>query len=398
MAGSPIVVLDIGASRILCLVGETHSGDDLRILGVGSSPCTGLRRSAIIDMPNVVHSIQQAVGEAERSAGLKITGAYVGIAGEDISAHTSRSTVAISGLSQSIDEEDMARAMASAEQAAPSEGQVSMHRFTQTYWVDGEPVQNPLWLHGSKLEVETLSIAASRQATTTLQRAASEGGIEIAGFILESIAAAASVISQDEREMGVGILDIGAGTSDLAIFCGPLRHVVEIPFGGDDITHDLSVVLNTSPKIAEQLKCEYGCVCCPSEEGDEAISYQNTAGRTFTLTRHQLSSIIEARQQEILEFVRGKLEAKGYGQILAAGMIFTGGGSLLQGLPQLGEDVLGMPVRIGLPQDVIAPDLMQDPSYATAIGVLRFAMDERPEVPEREERLLDKISRLFSFF
>ena len=190
MAGSsPVVVLDIGASKTMCLVGEAD-GDDVRVLGMGSSPCTGIRRSAIIDMPRVVEAIRTAVSEAERSAGLRITGAYVGIAGQDVHARTSRSTVAISGVSKSIDEDDVARAMAAAEQATPSEGEVMMHRFVQRYAVDGEPVQNPLWLHGSKLEVQTLSISASRQICTTLTRATEEAGIEIVDFILEAMAAA----------------------------------------------------------------------------------------------------------------------------------------------------------------------------------------------------------------
>jgi len=402
MARSPIVVLDIGTSKILCLVGEAQSGKEPKILGTGRSPCAGLRRSAVIDMPKVVEAIRRAVAEAERSAGLKITGAFVGMAGEDISTCTSRSTVAISGTSNPIDEDDVQRALTAAKQADPADEQIVMHRFIQSYAVDGELVQNPLWLHGNKLEIEALTVVASRQAATTLQRAAEEAGIEIAGFILETVAAASSVITPDEREMGIGLLDIGAGTSDLAIFCGPLRHVAEIPFGGEDITKDLSVVLNISPREAEQLKQNFGCVCCAPEEGDETISFQTTAGRTHTLTRYQLSEIIEARQHEILEFVRQEFDNNPYGQMLAAGLIFTGGGALLHNLPQLGEEVLGMPVRIGLPQEVIAPDSMHDPHYATAIGLLRFAMDEHPEGslpsgPPTQESFLDKITRLFSF-
>lgn len=403
MSGSPVVVLDIGATKVVCLVGEADSGNQVRVLGVGSSPCTGLRRSVVIDMPRVVESIRAAVAEAERSAGLRIAGAYVGIAGEDIRVRTSRSTIAVSGVSKPIDEDDVARAMAAAEQAAPSEGEVVMHRFVQSYAVDGEPVQNPLWLHGNKLEVETLSIAASRHACTTLQRAAEGAGIEIAGFILETVGAAAGVVSLDEREMGVGILDIGAGTADLAIFCGPLRHIAEIPFGGEDITKDLSVVLSISPRAAEQLKREHGCVCCSAEEGEDTVSFETTAGRGRMLTRSQLSEIIEARQHEILEFVRQELDRTEYGQMLAAGLIVTGGGALLRNLPELGEEVLGMPIRIGLPESVIAAESMNDPHYATAIGLLQFALEEHTEdtvaaSPAGGDGLVHRLSRLLSFF
>jgi len=163
------------------------------------------------------------------------------------------------------------------------------------------------------------------------------------------------------------------------------------------------VVLNMSPKSAEQLKRDFGCVCCSSEKGEETVSIRTTAGRIRTLTRYQLSEIIEARQQEILEFVRRTLEDSGSDRPLAAGLILTGGGALLQGLPQLGEEVLGMPIRIGVPQNVIAPDSMQDPHFATAIGLLQFAMDEHPEearLPAQSSpraRLMDRLNRLFSF-
>jgi cell division protein FtsA len=404
MAGSPVVVLDIGASKILCLVGEMQHGRQVKVLGLGSSLCTGLRRSTVIDMPKVVEAIRLAVGQAERSAGLKITGAYVGMAGQEISVHTSCGTVAISGISNPIGEDDVQRALTAAEQEAPSASQTIMHRFVQSYAVDGDLVHNPLWLHGSRLSIEILTIAASTHACTTLQHAAAEAGLDIAGFVLETMAAASAVVSAEEREMGVGLLDIGAGTSDLALFCGPLRHVAEVPFGGDDLTRDLSVVLNISPREAERLKREYGCVCCPAEEADQTLAFRTTAGRTHSLTRQQLSQIIEARQQEIFEFVRRELEGHAYGRMLAAGLILTGGGAQLRNAAQLGEEMLGMPVRVGIPQDVIASDAVQDPGYATAIGLLRFAMDEQAEAGHLQTPapvgtgILDKLSRIFSFF
>ena len=403
MTGSPIVVLDIGASKILCLVGEVLPDERIKILGMGHSPTSGLRRSAVIDMPKLVQSIRAATSEAERTAGLKITGAYAGLAGEDLSTLTSRSTVAISGTSSPIDEEDVRRAVAAAEQAAPPNNSSVLHRFVQTYAVDGELVQNPLWLHGSRLEIETLSITASTSICTTIRRAAEEAGVEIAGFISETVATASTVLSIDEREMGVGILDIGAGTSDLALFYGPLRHVAEIPFGGDDITKDLSIVLSMTPREVELLKTQHGCVCCPSEETEETVSFKTTAGRTYSITKHQLSAIIEARQQEIFEFVGNELEQSKYGQMLAAGLIFTGGGALLKNIGQLAEEVLGLPVRIGIPQNVDPANTVRDPRFATAIGLLRFATDSKAEESgyiepyARDGGILDKISKIFSF-
>ena len=406
-SSSPVVVLDIGASKVHCLVGETGPDGDCRILGVGISPCRGIRRSAIIDMPRVVESIRNAVAEAERAAGLRITGAYAGIAGQDVQAHCSRSAVAISGSSEPIDERDVERALAAAEQAAPPAQAVALHRFVQSYAVDGEPVENPLWLHGHKLEVETLSATASEHACTTLRRAAGEAGVDIVGFLVESVATASAMLGTDEREMGVGLLDMGAGSCDLALYHGSLRHLAEIPFGGQDITRDLSIVLNISPREAEQLKCEHGGVCTEDTEADEAVTFRTTAGRSHTILREQLDAIIEARQQEILEFVGREVELSGHGHQLAAGMVFTGGGSLLRNVDRLGEVVLGLPVRIGEPCEMISPDAVQSPAHATGVGLLRFASDNASEqlAPTLQPaggggsrpRLVDRVARLFSF-
>lgn len=403
MSGSPIVVLDIGTAKVLCMVGEMQPDDKLKILGMGSSPCRGLRRSSIIDMPKVVEAISTAVAEAGRSAGLKITGAYMGIAGESVSVHTSRSMVAISGTTIPIDDGDIQRGLAATAQATPAGDSILLHRFIQSYAVDGEYVQNPLWLHGNKLEIETLSILASRQSCTTLLRAAEEAGVEIAGFIHETVAASAALISPDEREMGIALLDIGAGTSDLAVFRGQLRHLAEIPLGGDNLTKDLSVVLSMSPREAEQLKQQYGYVCSHAEKADQNVTFNTTAGRPHTISQHQVREIIEARQQEIFEFVRQELADNRHGQKLAAGLILTGGGSLLENIAQLGEEILGIPVRIGSPQEVIATEGLEDPQFATAIGLIRFAIDEESQeasvtpTPQSGKKFLDKLARIFSF-
>jgi cell division protein FtsA len=370
---------------------------------MGHGPCRGLRRSSIIDMPKVVEAISTAVAEAGRSAGLKITGAYMGMAGESVSVHTSQSTVAISGTSVPIDDGDVQRGLAATEQAMPAGNSIVLHRFIQSYAVDGEYVQNPLWLHGNKLEIETLSILAARQSCTTLQRAAEEAGVEIAGFIHETVAAASALVSPDEREMGIALLDIGAGTSDLAIFHGQLRHLAEIPFGGDDLTKDLSVVLNMSPREAEQLKQLHGYVCSRPDGTDQTITFNTTAGRPHSISQHQLKEIIEARQQEIFEFVRLELERNRFGKKLSAGLILTGGGAMLENIAQLGEEILGIPVRVGSTQDLIASEGLGDPQYSTAIGLIRFAIDEESQESAMApaalsgRKFLDKLARIFSF-
>jgi cell division protein FtsA len=404
MAGSPVVVLDIGSSKVLCLVGEVQGDGHIKILGQGHSPCSGLRRSVVIDMPQVVEAIRTSVVEAERSAGLKIAGAYLGMAGEDIRACTSCSTVAISGTSNPISEEDRDRALLAAEQEQVDQAHTVLHRFVQSYAVDDEPVQNPLWLHGSRLSIEMLTISASSQVCTTLHHATSEAGLDIAGYLLESVGAAQATLSHDERDMGVGLLDMGAGTCDLALFRGPMRHVEEIPLGGDDITRDLSVVLSIPPREAELLKCQYGSAYCEGEAGDQTVTYRTTTGRTCTMTRQQFSEIIEARQREIFEYVHRALSNAPFNNALSAGIVLTGGGAMLDQIVPLAEEVLGHPVRIGAPQDLIAPDALADTSYSTAVGLLRFAADEHGEPREirRAQRsgkgFVSTLSKLLSFF
>jgi len=404
MAGSPVVVLDIGSSKVLCLVGEAQGDGHIKILGQGHSPCSGLRRSVVIDMPQVVEAIRTSVVAAERSAGLKIAGAYLGMAGEDISAHTSCSTVAISGTSNPISEEDRDRALLAAEQEQVDQAHTVLHRFVQSYAVDDEPVQNPLWLHGSRLSIEMLTISASSQVCTTLHHATSEAGLDIAGYLLESVGAAQATLSHDERDMGVGLLDMGAGTCDLALFRGPMRHVEEIPLGGDDITRDLSVVLSIPPREAELLKCQYGSAYCEGDAGDQTVTYRTTTGRTCTMTRQQFSEIIEARQREIFEYVHRALSNAPFNRALSAGIVLTGGGAMLDQIVPLAEEVLGHPVRIGAPQDLIAPDALADTSYSTAVGLLRFAADEHGEPREirRAQRsrkgFVSTLSKLLSFF
>ena len=281
-----------------------------------------------------------------------------------------------------------------------------LHRFIQSYTVDGELVHNPLWLHGNRLEVETLSASASGNLCTTLERAVSEAGLAVAGFVLEPVAIGRALLSPEEREMGVGIIDFGAGTSDLSVYRGNLRHVAEIAFGGEDITRDLSVVLNISPREAEELKHQHGGVCCNAEDGDEPISFSTTSGRTHSLLRHQLSEIIEARQQEILEFVAGEVRDSGCSSMLAAGVVFTGGGSLLRNLAQLGEEILGVPVRVGAAQNVMSAERMNDPRSTTAVGLLQFAAHGQADFADEflhhhpigaQTGILNRITKLFSF-
>ncbi len=403
MAGSPVVILDVGASKVLCLVGEVQNNSQVKILGLGESPCTGLRRSAVIDMPQVAESIHTAIAEAERSTGLKIAGAYLGMAGEGISAQTNTSAVGISG-SNPISEEDRDRALLAVAQEQIADDQTVLHRFVQSYAVDDELVQNPLWLHGNRLSIEVLTVSADEHLCTAFRHAAAKVGVEIAGVVLESVGAAHATLSQDERDMGVALIDLGAGTCDIAVFLGPLRHVEEIPLGGDDITRDLSVVLSIPFREAEQLKCRFGSVSCSGEEGDQAVTYHTTAGRACSLTRQQVSAIIEARQREIFEYVRQTLVNTPYNDRLSAGIVLTGGGASLGQIAPLAEEVFGHQVRIGVPQDVIAPATVSDPSYATAIGLLRFVANEHSAAAEAHDAdrprngVAHAIGKLFNFF
>ncbi len=408
MTESPIVVLNIGNSRILCMVGEVI-GDQIKLLGMGESPCAGKKRSTITDMTKVVQSIRDAVDQAERTAGLKITGAYVGMSGEGVSAENHRSTVAIVGESNPIDENDIARALSASDPDIAINSTTIMHRIKQNYAVDGESVENPLWLHGNRLTIETMTIGISDHASSTVERACQSANIEMAGFLHETLAAAETTLSFDERAMGVGLLDLGAGSSKLALFSGPIRYLAEISLGAIDLTRDLSQVIQVSPSEAERLKLEIG-LKTKSQSTEQFVEFNTTAGRSNKIPAEQISEIIEARQREIFELVREKIDSSSQKTLLPAGLVLTGGGAMLNNVTELAEEVLDLPVRIGVPQGVVAaPQSVHETSFAVALGMLRYAHGNNEELVSSERvqaqsvnqgsgGLLGKLGGFFNMF
>ena len=372
MKESPIVVLNIGNSRTLCMVGEVV-GDQIKLLGMGESPCSGKKHSKINDMTKVVQSIRTSVDQAERAAGLKITGAYVGMSGDGVHANNHRSTVAIIGDSNPINEDDIARALAASDPEISSNTSSIMHRIKQSYAVDGESVENPLWLHGNRLTIETMTIGISDQESTLIERACESADIEIAGFLHETLAAAETTLSYDERAMGVGLLDLGAGSSKLALFSGPIRYLAEIPLGATNLTTDLSTVIQISPTEAERLKLEIG-LTAKDQTTDQMVKFNTTADRSNEMPVQQISEIIEARQREIFELIRNKIDSSPQKTPLPAGIVLTGGGAMLKNIIELAEEVLDVPVRIGIPQGVVAaPQSVQETTFSVALGMLRYA-------------------------
>ncbi|MEE3234755.1 MAG: cell division protein FtsA [Candidatus Latescibacterota bacterium] len=379
MTESPIVVLDVGNSKTLCMVGEVI-GDQIKLLGMGECLCSGKKRSTITDMTKVVQSIRTAVDQAERTAGLKITGAYVGMSGEGVSTENHRSTVAIIGESNPIDEDDIARALTASDPELSTNSTTIMHRIKQNYAVDGESVENPLWLHGNRLTIETMTIGVSDHASTTLERACQSANLEIAGFLHETLAAAETTLSFDERAMGVGLLDLGAGSSKLALFSGPIRHLAEIPLGAIDLTKDLSTIIQVSPSEAERLKLELG-LNTKSQSVEQFVEFNTTAGRKNKIPAEQISEIIEARQREIFELIREAIDSSPQKTLLPAGLVLTGGGAMLKNVTELAEEVLDVPVRIGAPQGVVAaPQSVHETSFAVGLGMLRYAHGSNEEL------------------
>lgn len=402
MTGAPIVVLDLGSAGVKCLVGEALDEDQLKIIGWGDAPCKGLRNGQVIDMPAVVAAIRHSVDAAERSAGLSISGAYMGISGEAVSTSTCNSAIAISGVSSAIDEEDLQRAVATAEQSEVPQDRRVLHRFTYRYTVDGQEVKTPLWLHGNRLEVEMLNITAADAVCATLERAAATAGIEVVGFVHSSLALSSLLVSSDERDMGIAVIDLGAGSTDLALFQeGSLRHLESIPYGGADITKDIAVVLGTSHGEAENLKSEYGYVGRPYEETPADVEFRTTAGRRHTIAADQLAAIVEARQREILEFAAHAIRQQMGDQGLAAGVVISGGGALLENIVELAEEVLGLPVRQGRAHDLSGAEAVHAPPYTTACGLLHFTLFDQQEtgvspMPSAPNGFLNKLARIFS--
>ncbi|HMU41287.1 MAG TPA: cell division protein FtsA [Pseudomonadota bacterium] len=366
-----IVGLDIGTTKVACLVGEITE-DGIDIIGVGTQPCSGLKKGVVVNIDSTVAAIGKAVEEAEHMAGVDITQVSVGIAGAHIKAFHSEGVVAI--RDREVRPGDIERVIEAAKAVSIPQDREILHVVPREYSIDQQDgIKEPLGMTGVRLEARVHIVTAATASAQNIIKCCTRCGLEVQDLVLEPYATAEAVLHADEKELGVALLDIGGGTSDLVVFSeGALVHTIVLPIGGHQLTNDIAVGLRTPMSEAERLKHRHGCALTGLVREEETIEVPSVGGRPpRVMPRTMLSEILQPRVDEIFSLVREELERCGFLDTLASGMVVTGGSTLLQGLPELAEGVLDMPVRRGMPQGIGGlSDVVKSPIYATAVGLV----------------------------
>lgn len=350
-----ITGLDIGTTKICAIIAEVNDNEILDIIGIGTSPSVGLRKGVVVDIDDTVNSIESAIEKAERMAGIEVDSVYVGIAGSHISSMNSQGVVAITGEDKEITQEDIDRVIeASQIVAIPPEREI-LHVLPRGFVIDGcQKVKHPRGMSGVRLKVETHIVTGSITSIENLVKSVNKLGIDVEDVVLEPLAASESVLSNSEKELGVVLVDIGGGTTDIAIFKeGSIWYTAVLPVGGDHITNDIAVGLRTPIKNAEKIKIKDGSALADEVSEKEKIDVLTTSGKeTKTVSRKLLCEIIEPRIDEIFSLVQQEIYESGYDGLIPAGLVVTGGASLMPLIPELASKKLDLPVRRGIPDKI----------------------------------------------
>ncbi len=376
-----IVGLDIGTAKVTAIVSEVTDEGRLDIIGTGSAESKGLRKGMVINLEQTVDSIKRVVEEAELMAGVEIESAYVGLAGGHIKGFNSRAVVAITNKSREVTREDVFRAINAAKAIPlPSDREI-VHVLPQEFVVDGQDgIFDPTGMTGTRLEANVHIITAGITATQNVVTCVNRAGMEVTETVLEQLCAAEAVLTADEKELGVALVDIGGGTTDLAIFDkGTIWHSAVLPTGGDHFTNDVAVGLRTPIVEAEKIKKKHGCALGTMVSEEDTIEVPSVGGRNpRILPRHILSDIIQPRAEEICHLIYQEIRRAGYENVLNSGVVFTGGSAALVGLAEVAERIFDMPIRCGSPSGVGGlVDVVASPSYATAVGLVLYAHRSR---------------------
>ena len=371
---SLIVGLDIGTSKVVAIVGEMGPGGELEIVGIGSHKSTGLKKGVVVNIESTVQSIQRAVEEAELMAGCNIHSVYVGIAGSHIRSMNSHGIVAI--RDREVYDLDVERVLDAAQAVAIPADQKILHILPQEYLIDDQDgVREPLGMSGVRLEAKVHLVTCAVNAMQNIEKCIRRCGLDVDEVILEQVASSYSVLTDDEKELGVCLVDIGGGTSDIAIFTeGAIRHTGVIPIAGDQVTNDIAMALRTPTQHAEDLKIRYACALASITRPEETIKVPGVGDRPARdLSRQALAEVVEPRYEELFNLVQAELRRSGYEELLAGGVVLTGGTSKMEGAVELAEEIFHMPVRLGVPVNITGMnDIVSNPIYATGVGLLKY--------------------------
>ena len=368
-----IVGLDVGTTKICAIIAEIGPLGGLDVVGVGASASRGLRKGVVVNIDSTVESIRKAVAEAEQMAGVEVAAVYAGVAGGHIRGINSRGVVAVSGRNREVSGGDVERALAAARAINLPQDREILHVLPQAFVVDEQDgVREPLGMSGVRLEVEVHVVTGAVTSIQNVVRSVNRAGLAVQDIVLEPLASAEAVLSPDEKELGVLLIDIGGGTTDLALFReGAIWHTAILPLGGDHITNDIAVGLRTPTADAEDLKRRYGCSLTSLVREDETVEVPSVGGRKpRQLSRQILSEIIQPRVEEIFTLVARELSKCSLQDAATAGVVVTGGTSIMEGVPELAEQVFDLPARRGVPVALGGlADVVRSPIYATAVGL-----------------------------
>lgn len=374
--GKMIVGLDIGTSKVVAIVGSVTDEGELEIVGIGSHPSRGMKKGVVVNIESTVQSIQRAVEEAELMAGCQIHSVYAGIAGSHIRSLNSHGIVAV--RDREVYPLDLERVIDAAQAVAIPADQKVLHVLPQEYILDSqEGIKEPLGMSGVRLEAKVHLVTCAVNAAQNIEKCIRRCGLEVEDIILEQLASSYSVLTDDERELGVCLVDIGGGTTDIAIFTeGAIRHTGVIPIAGDQVTNDIAMALRTPTQFAEEIKIKYACALTQLARPDETIKVPSVGDRPARdLSRQALAEVVEPRYDELFTLVQAELRRSGYEDLIAAGIVLTGGTSRMEGVVELAEEIFHTPVRIGVPHDVAGlTDIVRNPIYATGVGLLHYGM------------------------
>jgi len=373
MAGEIIVGLDIGTTKICAVVGEV-SGKSVEIIGMGSHPSEGLRKGVVINIENTVNSIKEAVEEAETMAGCEISSVYAGIAGGHIKGFNSHGVIALK--EKEVTKKDIDRVIEAASAVAIPMDREVIHTLVQEYIVDEQDgIMDPLGMSGVRLEAKVHIVTGAVTSAQNIIKCANRAGLDVCDIVLESLASSEAVLSSEERNLGVALIDFGGGTTDMAVFSrGAIKHTSVLALGGDNLTYDIAVGLRTPKVEAEKIKIRYGCGFSSLIGRDETIEVPGVAGRKARiLSRQILGEILEPRVEEIFTLIYGELVRSGYHERISSGVVVTGGSAELQGITEMAEQVFNAPTRIGFPEGMSGlVEVVNKPMYATAVGLVLY--------------------------
>jgi cell division protein FtsA len=379
--GEIIVGLDIGTTKICGIIGEVDE-DRIEIIGVGTSPSYGLRKGVVVNIDSTIKSVENAISEAELMAGVEVGSVYAGIAGGHIKGMNSHGVIAIS-RGREVTAADVERVIDAAKAVSIPLDREIIHVLPQQFIIDGQDgIKDPIGMSGTRLEVEIHIVTGAVTSAQNIVKCINRSGFEVDDIVLEPLAASYAVLTEDERDLGVVVVDIGGGTTDIAIFIdGSIWHTSVLSIGGDNVTKDISVGLRTPIVDAEKIKIDHGCASPSLVKDDEMIEIPSVGERkSRTLPRQVLSEIIEPRMEEIFSLINQEIRMTGYENLIASGVVLTGGTAMLEGSAELAEKIFDLPVRIGVPKDVSGlTDVINSPLYATAVGLVLYGMKHRVE-------------------